>query len=53
MAAMYLSSQDMAIATVRYKRTEPVSGKKLEQMIEALETQQGRKLNMKEKENNS
>ncbi len=46
---MLLPAQDMAIATVRYKRTEPVSGKKLDQMIETLEIQQGRKLTMEEK----
>ncbi len=48
---MLLPAQDMAIATVRYKRTEPVSGKRLDQMIETLERQQGRKLTMEEKKN--
>ncbi|PIE04956.1 MAG: hypothetical protein CSA76_01550 [Spirochaetales bacterium] len=47
--AFTLSAQDMAVATVRLERTEPVSGKQLNQTIQALEQQQGRKLSPAEK----
>ena len=49
LVGMKLSAQDMAVATVRYKRTEAVSGRKLEEMIELLKTQQGRDLTLEEK----
>ena len=48
-AAFGIFAQDMAVATVRLEKTEPVSGKKLQQTIEALEKQQGRKLTKDEK----
>ncbi len=47
--AICLSAQDMAVATVRYKRTEPVSGRQLQEMIDTLETQQGRELTLEER----
>ena len=48
-AAFGIFAQDMAVATVRLEKTEPVSGKKLQQTIDALEKQQGRKLTKDEK----
>ncbi len=48
-AAIFLSAQDMAVATVRLEKTEPVSGRQLEQTIEAIEQQQGRSLSDSEK----
>ncbi|OQX29171.1 MAG: hypothetical protein B0D92_05180 [Spirochaeta sp. LUC14_002_19_P3] len=47
--AMRIFAQDMAVATVRFMRTEPISGKQLGGMIENLELQQGRKLTLEEK----
>lgn len=47
--AVRLFAQDMAVATVRFMRTEPISGKQLNRMIENLELQQGRKLTLEEK----
>ena len=44
-----LGAQDMAVATVRYKKTEPVSGRQLNETIELLEQQQGRKLTEEER----
>ena len=48
-ATICLSAQDMAVATVRYKRTEPVSGAQLQEMIDTLEAQQGRELTLEER----
>ena len=42
-------AQDVAVATVRFKRTEPVSGRQLDETVEALEQQQGRELTIKER----
>lgn len=46
---LIVMGQDMAVATIRYQRTEPVSGRQLNEMIELLEQQQGRKLSLKER----
>jgi parvulin-like peptidyl-prolyl isomerase len=48
-AAVSLSAQDMAVATVRLEKTEPISGKQLQQTVSALETQQGRTFTTEEK----
>ena len=48
--ALYgLSAQDMAVATVRFKKTEPISGKELEKTISLLEQQEGRTLSSAER----
>jgi len=47
--AFQLHAQDMAVATVRLEKTEPVSGNQLEKTIQAIEQQQGRALNAEEK----
>jgi len=43
------TAQDMAVATVRLERTEPISDRQLDETIEAIEQQQGRSLTMAEK----
>ena len=48
-AVFSLTAQDMAVATVRLEKTEPVSGKQLEQTIQAIEQQQGKPLTEDEK----
>lgn len=48
-AAFTLAAQDMAVATVRLERTEPVSGQQLEKTIQAIEQQQGRSLSKEDK----
>ncbi len=48
-AAVSLAAQDMAVATVRLEKTEPISGRQLEQTIQAIEQQQGRSLTVAEK----
>ncbi len=48
-AAFTLAAQDMAVATVRLEKTEPVSGRQLEKTIQAIEQQQGRSLSDEEK----
>ncbi len=48
-SAAGLAAQDMAVATVRLERTEPISGKQFSKTIEALEQQQGRPLQKNEK----
>ena len=47
--AVSLAAQDMAVATVRLEKTEPISGRQLEQTIQAIEQQQGRSLTAAEK----
>jgi len=47
--AVALSAQDMAAATVRLERTEPVSNKQLQQAFTVLEQQLGRSLSSAEK----
>ena len=42
-------AQDVAVATVRFERTEPVSGRQLDETVQALEQQQGRKLTLEER----
>jgi len=42
-------AQDMAVATVRLERTEPISGRQLDETIQAIEQQQGRALTAAEK----
>lgn len=49
LVAVSLTAQDMAVATVRLEKTEPVSGRQLEQTIQAIEQQQGRLLSDVEK----
>ena len=49
LSAFSLGAQDMAVATVRYKRTEPVSSRQLNDIIEVMEEQQGKKLSQSEK----
>lgn|GEM_PF-676175 len=44
-----LAAQDMAVATVRLERTEPISSHKLDRIIKTIEQQQGRTLTMAEK----
>jgi parvulin-like peptidyl-prolyl isomerase len=46
---MVLPAQDMAVATVRLEKTEPISGKQLQQTVVALEKQQGRTLTAAQK----
>ncbi|RKX96425.1 MAG: hypothetical protein DRZ90_08890 [Spirochaetes bacterium] len=48
-AAFILAAQDMAVATVRLEKTEPVSGQQLEKTIQAIEQQQGRSLSNEDK----
>ncbi len=48
-AAFTLAAQDMAVATVRLEKTEPVSGQQLEKTIQAIEQQQGRSLSNEDK----
>jgi len=43
------TAQDMAVATVRLEKTEPISGRQLEITIQAIEQQEGRSLTMREK----
>ena len=43
------AAQDMAVATVRLEKTEPISALQLERTIQAIEEQQGRPLTMAEK----
>jgi parvulin-like peptidyl-prolyl isomerase len=49
LAAASLTAQDMAVATVRLEKTEPISGNQLDQTILAVEQQQGRALSDVEK----
>lgn len=49
LVAVSLTAQDMAVATVRLEKTEPVSGRQLEQTFQAIEQQQGRILSDEEK----
>lgn len=44
-AVVSLAAQDMAVATVRLEKTEPISNRQLDQTIQAIEQQQGRTLN--------
>ncbi len=49
LAAVSVTAQDMAVATVRLEKTEPISGNQLTQTIQAIEQQQGRALGDVEK----
>jgi len=48
-ASVFLTAQDMAVATVRLEKTEPVSGNQLEKTIQAIEQQQGKPLTLEER----
>lgn len=48
-AVTMLTAQDMAVATVRLERTEPVSGQQLEKTINAIEQQQGQSLSAEDR----
>jgi len=48
-AFVALAAQDMAVATVRLEKTEPVSGNQLEKTIQAIEQQQGNILSLEDK----
>jgi len=43
------AAQDMAVATVKLEKTEPISGQQLDRTIQAIEQQEGRSLTMAER----
>jgi hypothetical protein len=48
-AVTLLGAQNMAVATVRLEKTEPISGAQLNETVALLEQQQGRALTAAEK----